>query len=79
MTAWLEAGAALIVTALVAVRWLGSHLRLVWRYRPRRRAAVTATATVIRELLDVRPLAIEPPRPVYWPVRDTIGYRPEGK
>ena len=79
MTAWLEAGAALIVTALVAVRWLGSHMRLVWRYGPRRRAALTATATLILPLPAARPLAIEPPRPVYWPVRDTIGYRPEGK
>ena len=58
---WLEAAAGLIVAALAAVRWLGSHMRLVWRYGPARRAAVTATATVIRELPVSRPLVIEPP------------------
>jgi hypothetical protein len=79
MMTWLEAAVALVVAALVLVRWLGSHMRLVWRYGPRHRAAVTATATVIRPLPAVRPLAIEPPRQVCRPVRDTIGYRPEGK
>lgn len=43
---WLEAGAVLILAALMLVRWLGSHLTLVWRYAPARRTAVTATATV---------------------------------
>jgi len=43
MMAWLEAGAGLMVAGLVAVRWLGSHMRLVWRYGPTHRAAVTAT------------------------------------
>lgn len=66
MMAWLEAGAGLIVTVLMAVRWLGSHLQLIWRYGPRHRAAVTttATATVVRQLPAARPLAIEPPRQV---------------
>jgi hypothetical protein len=41
--AWLEAGAGLMVAALVLVRCLGSHMRLVWRYGPTHRAAVTAT------------------------------------
>jgi hypothetical protein len=50
MMPWLEAGVALIVAAFVLVRWLGSHMRLVWLYGRRRRAAMTATATVIREL-----------------------------
>lgn len=59
MMAWLEAGAGLIVTALTAVRWLGLHMQLVWRYGPGRRAAMTAAATV------VRPLAIEPSRQAY--------------
>ena len=67
MTAWLEAAMALIVAALVLVRWLGSHMRLVWLYGPRRRVAVTAAATVIRPLPAVQPLGIEPPRPVYGP------------
>jgi hypothetical protein len=31
---WLWAGAALIVAALETVRWLGSHMRLIWRYVP---------------------------------------------
>jgi hypothetical protein len=50
MMAWLEAGAGLMVAALVAVRWLGSHMRLVWRYAPTRHTALTATATVIQPL-----------------------------
>jgi hypothetical protein len=54
MMAWLEAGAGLMVAALALVRWLGSHMQLIWRYGPQRRAAVTATATVIRRLPAVR-------------------------
>lgn len=59
---WLEAGAALIVAALVMVRWLGSHMCLIWRYPQGRRETVTATM--------VRPMPqrvirgdIEPPPP----------------
>ena len=62
MMAWLEAAAGLIVAALVFVRWLGSHLQLIWRYEPSRRAAVTATATVVRPLLDSRAELSPPPR-----------------
>ncbi len=67
MMAWLEATVALLVAALGAVRWLGSHMRLVWRHRPGRRAAVMATATVIRPLPTARTLAIESPRSQLMP------------
>jgi hypothetical protein len=65
MMPWLEAAAGLSLAALVLVRCLGSHLHLVWRYAPRRRAAVPAKATVIRPLPATHPRAIEPPRAVY--------------
>jgi hypothetical protein len=45
-----EPGAGLIVAALVLVRWLGSHMRLIWRAPRRQRPAWTLTATVIRPL-----------------------------
>jgi hypothetical protein len=50
LIAWAVIGVALVVAALVLVRWLGSHIQLIWRYSPARRAAVTATATVVRPL-----------------------------
>jgi hypothetical protein len=62
MMPWLEAAVGLSLAALVLVRWLGSHLHLLWRYAPRRRAAVTAKATVIRPPPAAHPRAIEPPR-----------------
>jgi hypothetical protein len=40
----------MIVAALVAVRWLGSHMRLIWHAPRRQRPAWTLTATVIRPL-----------------------------
>jgi hypothetical protein len=54
MMAWLEAGAGLIVAALVAVRWLGSHMRLIWRAQ--RRPRLSLTATVARPVPSARPL-----------------------
>ena len=62
MMACLEAAVAPVVAALTLVRWLGSHMQLIWRCGPGRQAAVrTATATVVRQLPAARPLAIEPP------------------
>jgi len=55
MMPWLEAAAALSLAGLVLVRWLGSHLHLVWRYATRCGAAVTAKATVIRPLPAAHP------------------------
>ena len=44
-----EPGAGLIVAALALVRWLGTHMRLIWRAQ-RQQPAWTLTATVIRPL-----------------------------
>ena len=51
---WLEASAGLTVAALVLVRWLGSHLTLVWRYAPPSRPSVTTT--VVRPVPSPRPV-----------------------
>ena len=51
---WLAACPGMILAALVAVRWLGTQMRLIWRAQ-RQQPAWTLMATVIRPLPAGRP------------------------
>jgi hypothetical protein len=62
-------GAVLGLAAVAAVAWVIVAVR---RRPPGRRAI---TAWTVRALLPGQAREIEPPRPVYGPVRDTIRYR----
>jgi hypothetical protein len=62
-------GAVLGLAAVAAVAWVIVAVR---RRPPGRRAI---TAWTVRALPPGQAREIEPPRPVYGPVRDTIRYR----
>jgi hypothetical protein len=61
-----QPGAGLIVAALVLVRWLGTHMRLIWRAPRRQQPAWTLTATVIGRCRGASSAATPSGEPIRW-------------